>query len=448
MLLERKVEPEALGSDSLCGCGCGQEVNPRLRQFRVMVAEGFTHYQIAAEHGVTREYVSSLIRKPPRYLRGHVAHVIERGPRPCESCGQTFKSQGPNHRHCSKTLECRAADRARKDEFWRSQDEAVAARVAERVARREARELQREQERIARREANSLAALERRERWLERLGKKSDLVVVRATPALKYEHSQHILDRLVQQRRRELRRGTESFIREFRGRLEVRRQALQDAKRARAILSGEVAFGSDAYRARMAAAQEMELQYALDESEELRELIEQQRKDERFGHYAPRWELSGNAPVSMEGDSATLFDFIADPAGDPYGAVLAKEISETIGGMSAADLAQASEETIEWLQHKLSTAGLVDISVKREERERSLPQRKTRHATQEGEFVRLASLGGIDERDFDEPTWWSEPERQPWGEEGLDRGAYKRRKRAREAMRAERRAAKKLRRAA
>jgi hypothetical protein len=70
--LEEDVYEDAI---VLCACGCGEPVNMLLAVFRTLVADGFTHAETAEFCSVSREYVSRLLRLPPKYIKGHAARM-------------------------------------------------------------------------------------------------------------------------------------------------------------------------------------------------------------------------------------------------------------------------------------------------------------------------------------------------------------------------------------
>lgn len=77
----------------------------------------------------------------------------------------------------------------------------------------------------------------------------------------------------------------------------------------RAIRSGTMSFGSEDWRRQYEKRQERELAASLEASEELRGLVEAQKKDGRFSRGSLPWQTSLDAPFGREGD-ARLLDFI------------------------------------------------------------------------------------------------------------------------------------------
>jgi hypothetical protein len=110
----------------LCACGCGSEVNPKLKFVRSLRSEGHTFSDIGRIIGCSGAYAKALSLKPPRFIKGHSAKV-DYGFGICESCGDRFARRGHGQRHCIKAT-CNDARRDYNRERWEAYDREVDAR--------------------------------------------------------------------------------------------------------------------------------------------------------------------------------------------------------------------------------------------------------------------------------------------------------------------------------
>src|SRR5579859_2002434 len=254
-----------------CACGCGHSVNPMLETFESLRRDQLSHSQIAANLGVSRSYVTLLLRKPPRFIKGHNAYAMWSGYNP--------KVLVP---------------------AWHNST-------------------------LGRREYEARA---------------------------------------------------------------IQRQERSRSQRVRALL----ATLKPSETARLQAEREIALAM---ENAELAELIAEQEREARFGHRMPRWSLSLDAAFL----DAAFLDFRADPNADPHRALVAAELHDALGGRDLDEVDRLDDHTLTYLQHKLADAGLVDISVTREERQLWLPQEQ--HRAQLDHRHEAEALGGHSREDFD-----------------------------------------------
>jgi hypothetical protein len=119
---------------TVCACGCGQLLNRVYVRAVALKGQGLTTREISQQIQAHKDYVKTLLWKPPRFLVGHFVRSVDRAlyERPCRGCGGPVSHPGHTP-YCWRKSCPGAAERSQwLHEQWLKYDEAVAERAAER----------------------------------------------------------------------------------------------------------------------------------------------------------------------------------------------------------------------------------------------------------------------------------------------------------------------------
>lgn len=161
----------------LCACGCGEQVNPVYVQAKMLRDKGMMPAAIAREMCVSRGYIKTLLRKPPRYVRGHTGRVVHRTAKylSCRSCGTVWYAYHPEdeeRRHdCAEALrwaEYRVQRTLRWEGFLNT-DRGTGAIRSRRDLRAEVRRMHQMSSRKVRKARAAYRLMRREQEELERL---------------------------------------------------------------------------------------------------------------------------------------------------------------------------------------------------------------------------------------------------------------------------------------